>query len=843
MLNLTKNQLKAIEADNKLIVVSSSAGSGKTSVLVERIIRLLKSGVKLNDLLIVTFTKNSALEMKNRIKKKINNNQKIKYYLKYIDDSSFCTIDSFCLNTIKKYNKDIQFQILSKEDNLYIISKILERTVDKIYIKNDIKLKKIIDEISIICGGNSIVDIKNRLFFIFVTIGKYVNKFKNIDIYAFMGRYLSMNMNFALDFLQKSVDFCILCPKLREKYLPSIKYDFDLLKKMQSYNSIELIINLNKFSFSKLKSVKNSKFKSNVQIIIEYSRKIINDIKLIDIDFENYKNLSTVLDEFIQKIKNKVYEFKSKYNFFDFSDVELMVLDLLRDDSTIRKNIKKKYKYVLIDEYQDVNVIQDCIFDLISENLFVVGDYKQSIYGFRGAVPEAFYNKKKCSLLINLNENFRSNTQILKFVNNCFSQIMTKKTNLIDYENEEKFVFIDDAQDNNDKINIYLLNLESEKAKIIHEIKFVADIINEKISSKTQIFGRNIQFSDFCVLIRNYNKYSDEIHKSFKTKNIKIKSNNLSDLLKCDEIYNLVLLLQAIVTPSDDINLVAVLMSPIFNFSNFELAKVRQIDDNCEFCLSIEKYCNNHNDSIKGKFKAFLDFTHEAEYRYKHDSLVDFVFFVIDEIEDVLCNYYNIKNDNFLKFLYLTNKFSQENCSKSIKRLIDYIENQTYDSIENVFATDDVVSVTSIHKSKGKEYPICFLVGCGDEFIKKYDDIMFDPEFGISFKSNTKKTNIKRKCMEFAHRYKTVSEEMRLLYVALTRAKEELHIVLSSYNAERDLKKAEEKANMFENIHPYFIRSAKNFLDWFLMLHFKFREYNFEVIDIIYENDGKNSEM
>ena len=173
----------------------------------------------------------------------------------------------------------------------------------------------------------------------------------------------------------------------------------------------------------------------------------------------------------------------------------------------------------------------------------------------------------------------------------------------------------------------------------------------------------------------------------------------------------------------------------------------------------------------------------------------------------------------------------------------DYIETQTYDSIENIFTIEDAVSVTSIHKSKGKEYPICFLVGCGDEFVKKYDDIMFDPEFGISFKSNTKKTNIKRKFMEFAHRYKIVSEEMRILYVALTRAKEELHIVLSSYNAERDLKKAEEKANIFENIHPYFIRSARNFLEWFLMLHFKFEDYNFEVIDITDESDGENSRI
>lgn len=839
MFDLTENQLKAIEADSKLVVVSSSAGAGKTSVLVERVIKLLKSGVKLNNLLIVTFTRNSAFEMKNRIKKKLNNDKEVRHCLEHIDDSSFCTIDSFCLNTIKKHNQDIQFQILNKKDNLYIISKIIESVIDEIYIKNDAKLNKVIDEIDMICSGGFIVDIKNKLLLIFITMEKYVHKLKKIDICAFVDKYLNINLSFVLEFLQKSIDFCTLCPELREKYLPSVKYDFDLLKKMQSYNSIEFIINLQKFSFSKLKSVKNSKFKSNVQTMIEYSKKIINNFKLIDIDFENSQNLSTILDEFIPKIKNEVYKFKSKYNFFDFSDVELMVLDLLRYDSTIRK----KYKYVLIDEYQDVNMIQNNIFDLISENLFVVGDYKQSIYGFRGAFPEAFYNKKKHSLLINLNENFRSNAQILKFVNNCFSQIMTKKTNLIDYENEEKFLFKDNIQNSNDRINIYLLSLKSEKAKIIHEIEFVADVINEKISSKAQIFGRNIQFSDFCVLIRNYNKYSYQIHKSFKKRNIKIKSNNLSDLLKCNEIYNLILLLQAIITPNDDINLVAVLMSPIFNFSTFELAKVRQIDDNCEFYLSIEKYCDSYNDLLKEKCKLFLDFIHEAEYRYKSDSLFNFVLFVIDEIEDVLCNYYKIKNDNFLKFLYLTNKFSQENCSKNIKRLIDYIENQTYDSIENIFTIEDAVSVASIHKSKGKEYPICFLVGCGDEFVKKYDDIMFDPEFGISFKSNTKKANIKRKYMEFTHRYKIVSEEMRILYVALTRAKEELHIVLSSYNAERDLKKAEEKANMFENIHPYFIRSARNFLEWFLMLHFKFEEYNFEVIDMTDESDGENSKI
>ena len=431
MFEFTKDQDNAIQAKNKLIIVSASAGSGKTSVLVERVISLLLGGTSLNKILIVTFTNASANEMKNRLKMRLLYEKKLKNQLNLLNKSFICTIDSFCMYILKKYVELDKFDIVDKDNLEPLINYIILLNLNKIHDYYD---KEQIDTINIINNGEEfgkiISFIKEMLYTLStVNINKWLDSL-NINTVDFFNIYIEKNMHFVFDFFKKSVEKCSLSPKLMINYLPHLQNDFKILNDMYKNrkDNVEFIQELNTFSFSKLKPIKDDEFKVFVLLLVKKIKSIIDNLKKIEFDYENITKTKKIFIEIVKKIIYDINQFKERYKCFDFGYIEHKVFNLLNNNIEIKNIIREKFDFTLIDEYQDVNELQDNIFSMISTNLFLVGDYKQSIYNFRGSNPNFFLNKK--GMMINLNVNFRSNQQILCFINECFEHLMKKTTNI-----------------------------------------------------------------------------------------------------------------------------------------------------------------------------------------------------------------------------------------------------------------------------------------------------------------------------------------------------------------------------------------------------------------------------
>ena len=836
MFKFTEEQRKAINESGKLVIVSASAGSGKTSVLVERIFNLLLKGIPLDKLLAITFTNASATEMKNRIRIRLLKEKNLLNQLKLLDKSFICTIDSFCVKVFKEYIKNnINFEIIDEDRAKKITEYIILLNLNNIYdsydkekinlissIDNSEDLGKIISYIKEVLCTLSTVDDKN-----------WMNSSK-FDIYDFLSSYIKKNISFAFDFFQKAIKECDADLNLKNNYSPFLHHDFETLKEIyDNCNCIEFIQKIKSFNFSKLKPVKESKKKLFISMIVKKIKNIFDSIKKIEVENNEIKKEKIFFYKIIEKILNDINYFKQKYSFFEFSDIEKEVVHLLSDNYEIKNKILNSFYEILIDEYQDVNELQDNIFNMTSKNLFLVGDYKQSIYNFRGSNPNFFISKK--GLNINLNTNFRSQKQILQFVNECFENLMKSTTNIIDYDNNIKLKYFKNINMKivENSVNLYILNILDDKEKIIREIEFIVQEIQSLLLDKTN----NFKLSDFCIIVRNYIKYENDIIEIFKKNNINIKSSNSLNFIDSDEIKNLILLLKIINDPRNDANFISFITSPLFNFEILNLAKINKDTLGTDLYTSLSKYIKLNDNDLSKKIKEIINFISELQLNYESNSIYDFVSFSINKIKELLCGIYN--DEQFQIFLNLTYDFENLNRSKNILDLIDYIQNKKDEENSSTLKNEDAVLSTSIHKTKGKEYRVCFLVGCSDKFKKVHNGIISDPEFGFSFKVN-KKSNLEYSCLQLASDQKKIEEEMRLLYVALTRAKEKLYVILSSCDAEKDLRNAYMKSNAFDEIHPYFITSAKNFYEWFLMISCKSKNFKFKIIDK--KNSPQNEE-
>ena len=825
MFEFTKDQNDAIQAKNKLIIVSASAGSGKTSVLVERVISLLLGGTSLDKILIVTFTNASSNEMKNRIKMRLLCEKKLKNQLNLLNKSFICTIDSFCMYILKKYIELDKFDIVNKDYLEPLINYIILLNLNKIHDCYD---KEQIDTINFINNGEEfgkiISFIKEMLYTLStVDISKWLNSL-TINTNSCLNIYIEKNMNFVFDFFKKSIEKCNSSPKLKINYLPYLQNDFKILNDMYKNrkSNIEFIQELKTFSFSKLKPIKDDEFKLVILLLVKKIKNIVDSLKKIEFDCENVIKTKKIFIEIVKKIIYDINQFKEKYRRFDFSDIEHKIYNLLNNNIEIRNTIREKFDFTLIDEYQDVNELQDNIFSMISKNLFLVGDYKQSIYNFRGSNPSFFLNKK--GMKINLNVNFRSNQQILCFINECFEHLMKKATNIIEYNQNAQLKFGKNTELQCDN-NVYLYMLDIKNNNITEEIQFIINKIKELLLDT----NNNFKLSDFCIMVRNYKKYENDIFQVFAENGINVKSNNLLEFIDCNEIKKLILLLEFINNIQNNFYFISFLLSDIFHFDVSELLDIKKSISDLDFYSSLKEYTKKNNNDLSQKCELVIKFIENLQLNYEKKSLYDFISFTIDKIKEISSDVYD--DSKFQDFLLLTNEFTQLNDNKNITNLIEYVKNKKSEEYELNSVNDDAVLVTSIHKTKGQEYRVCFLVGCSDKFNKNHNGFVSDPEFGFSFKIN-KRSNLEYYCLCLMSDQKKIEEEMRILYVALTRAKEKLYVILSSKDAQKDLDDAFVKANSFDELHPYFIINAKNFAEWLLLVSCKSDKFKFQVIDM-----------
>ncbi len=602
------------------------------------------------------------------------------------------------------------------------------------------------------------------------------------------------------------------------------------------------------------------------------SEEAVQDIKYM---YPILKMLKDLILEFSQKF----YQRKREKNIMDFSDMEHLALKILvkKDEngnvvkSEIAKKYENKFEEIAIDEYQDSNLVQEYILTSVSRgnNIFMVGDVKQSIYKFRQARPKLFLDKYDSYKLepvdgedrkIQLFKNFRSRSNILDFTNLVFEDIMSRELGNIEYNQDEylnlganfetiqnqdyktELEILDLSEENDDIWKTDEEETEEEQEKVedvVLEARFVARKIKELIDDKYQIIDkktgrRDIQYKDIAILLRTSSGVANVYEKEISELEIPVYSDSSSQYLQSVEIETIMSLLRIINNPMQDIPLVTVMRSPIGNFTDNELIEIRMADRNSSFYEALLK-------SDLEKAHRFLALLKELREDEEYMSLDEWIWNIYTKTGYM--NYVNLMPNGALRvsnlrMLFERAKQYEEASFKGLYNFINFIDKIKFNqedlkAAKIIGENENVVRIMTIHKSKGLEFPVVILAGVGKQFnfrdlngkILLDQDLGMGPQYIDSDRYIEFKT-LAKKALAIKAKNEAISEEMRILYVALTRAKEKLIIV----GRQKDVnKKMSEKQKLLEiystiddnKINPYLLQKYKTYLDWLELIYLK----------------------
>ncbi|MEI3529858.1 MAG: UvrD-helicase domain-containing protein [Bacilli bacterium] len=857
----TDEQWQAIYENNCNIIVSAGAGSGKTAVLTERIIEKLKSGISLNNLIILTFTNAAAFEMKERVRKKImkeveNGHCHLEKELLKLPNAVITTFDSFSLSLVKKYHYLLNIpKNINIVDSVVINSqkrKLMEEVFREMYDEKNTDFLDLIDTFTVKDDAKmqaSIISIDNKLNNL-INVDQFLEEYyahyfeesfidQQINNYLLIMRDYCDNITISL----KKLD-TLTHNSLLEEWFAKLLNSLSGIQKCTIYNDYKIL------SIIKLPTIP-----SNKELDEDYLNRVkkeYNDLKanftllnslcsyndITDIKEEIYatKRYIKVIIELIRRYRLKVYSFKQNLNSYEFHDIALMAIRLMEENANIANEYKATVNEIMIDEYQDTNDIQDYFISLIANNnVYMVGDVKQSIYGFRNANPLIFmhkYNNYKNNVdgkAIDLNKNFRSRLEVIEAINNIFSKIMDQTLGGADYVNQHQMIFGNltyetkgNSKQNN---NLEILNyeyLDKKYKKDEIEAFIIARDINNKIKSNYQIFDgqlRNVKYSDFCILMDR--KSSFELYrKIFTYLNIPVKVHSEVSLSLSNEIYVIRSILRLVLALDDkDI------YHQYFEHSFISLARSFLYDYSDDEIFNIFTEAKKQNQDIitilgKTDQKRLIDQIIDIKNYCSNHSLVELIDYIYDQFD--IYNRLNLLNDvegRTIKLEYFRDVVSNlELIGYTLNDLCNYLDAAIDDNMDITFNMNendvDAVNIMTIHKSKGLEYPICYYAGLSKKFNKDdlKDKYTFDSDLGIIvpiFKDGIKET-IYKDIIKYNYQKKDISERLRVLYVALTRAKEKLIVVA-------DLTLEEE--NLFNNVVIDSVRlKYKSFKDVFLSL-------------------------
>lgn len=881
-------------------------------------------------MLVVTFTNAAASEMKQKvldaIYKRLEQNPKdinMQRQITLLNKSNICTIDAFCLDVIRNnfYEIDISAncRIADTTEINLLKQDVIEDLFEKKYMESN---QDFLDLIETYTEYNQ----DEKLMEIIISIYSYImsNPFpeewltEKIEILNLKEEDI---LNFSetvwgkiiFEYAKDILDDCIA--KLEEESrilstdLNLIKYTDTITDDIEKYQDIKNTLNNWDLTVDKIKDLNNLNWPRNSKLQSD-EQYIVSEVKEIrDITKKEFSKLKEMIvyktEEIIEdtqymyqilvKLKNLILNFSQEFankkkerNIIDFNDIEHMALNILLKKDSDGKRIKskvaeeysKKFEEVAIDEYQDSNMVQETILTSVSRNnnIFMVGDVKQSIYKFRQAMPELFLEKyQKYSLepkdnenrKIQLFKNFRSRKNILDFTNLIFKNIMSKSLGDIDY-NEDEFLNIgnkdyQEIEKQDLKIDLNIINTqeemindwkqedsnedekkddeEDEKVEnIVIEARFVSNKIQELINSKFQITDKNnntrdIKYKDIAILLRSPGKLAPIYEQELINNNINVYSDTSSSYLQSLEIEQIMAVLKIIDNPTQDIPLVTVLKSIIGGFTDNDLIEIRVLDRKISFyeVLKISIDSNNINKNLQEKIKKFLaniELWREEEKYMALDELIWKIYIDTGYLEYIsLMPNGNLRVQN-LKMLFERAKDYEKTSFKGLYNFISYIDkvklsSNDFSSAKVIGENENVVRILSIHKSKGLEFPVVILSGTGKKF--NFQDlsekIILNQKYGIGFKYINKDLKIEynstiKKALEIISRKEIISEEMRILYVALTRAKEKLIIVGNQKDVNKNIaKKNRELANKNANdetnkISSFLIEQYNTYLDW-----------------------------
>lgn len=881
-------QIAAIKTMGTNLLVAASAGSGKTTVLIERIIDKIKTkNWNIDELLIVTFTEAAASELKLRLRKKITSelidepsNQHLRRQLLKIGNAHISTFHSFCNQVLKKFfyliDYEAMYNIADDVEVAMIALDVLENLFIDCFEDNDENFLLVINRFSDKTHDDKlkgiILDLYNKLRnhpyyhkFMEDALHNYFIK-DDLSSWKFYQLFIDTvieKVNEAQAFFLKAYD---LASSFGHPYIEQYREDVDICDEILSFKEYDDIYKyLNKLSFSKFKSKCDTIDELNKEIIHSYrdkGKEIILDLKKRFFQYqeksqikfmnENYKVLKALF-YLVNLFAERFKEAKESKNIVDFSDLEELTLRILSYNNGENEAVtyyKSLFKEILIDEFQDTNSMQETIISFITSgnNLFMVGDVKQSIYRFRSAEPEIFqtlykeYQNQNGGQLINLNANYRSRKEVIDYINFLFCQLMDEKYFEIEYDNNARLVFGQDSYPSipNEKfIHLHILdkanlknNLpEYDKSEI--EAHYIAQSIRKLIDNATLIYDsklndlRPVKYKDIVIMSRTKNE-QEVYHEIFKQYNIPFLATDLSGYFNSIEVLTVTSILKVIDNPLQDIPLLAVLRSPIFNITERELIELKVSSNKDYYFEKLEDYIQSgENINLREKFIYFYEMLDNWRNKVKYTSLTEILYSIYHET-----NYYDFvlgqsggkQRQANLDLLFERAKqyehLVQNSLFKFIQLINFFMENdKDLPQARTLSDNEDLVRFMTIHKSKGLEFPICFVTNLN----KKYNiddeksEVLFDKELGVAFSYldidyRVKYLTLYQSLVKDKLRKLMLAEEMRLLYVALTRAKEQIYLIGTIDNYEKTLGKVNHLSDCEELQLPIEHRLATDYL-------------------------------
>lgn len=797
----TSEQSDAIYKKGTNIIVSAGAGSGKTAVLSERVLEHVKSGISVDDLLVLTFTNAAAAEMKDRIRSKIRKVPELKDELDKVDLAYITTFDSFALSLVKKYSYlmniskniniiDASIIELKKEEVLTNIFEELYQQRNPLFLKliKDFTVK---DDKEIWSSVLSLYEKLDNRYDKDEILNSYVdNYYQEENIGILVNSYVDLIKN-RLEVLNNTIDNLYhytdntFQDKMEEVIRPLINAKDYLEIKRLSILKLPTLRGADDVT----KAIKNQ-VKDLVIEIVQLTK--YNSLDEIKESLYLTKDYVTIIIKIIQELSTRIETFKRENNAYDFIDIAKMAINILKDNPKVAKEMKNKYKEILIDEYQDTNDIQDIFISLIeNNNVYMVGDIKQSIYRFRNANPNLFkskyesYQNNTGGMKIDLNKNFRSRSEVLNNINMMFNLFMDNYIGGADYISSHQMIFgltpYNDVNQENYNMEVlnYTYDKDSKYTKEEIEIFTVARDIDAKVKSgyemmdKETMQRRPVNYGDFVILMdrsSNFNLYK----KIFEYLNIPItiyRDKTISDSIDISiikNIYNLLVLIKK----KDfgtmfSYSFMAVARSYLFNMSDKDILKVISNRTFAETKIYqnlyelVKELDTLPNDRLYQKIIAKFNF--EASFITTGNISEHMV--TIDSIGKIA--------ENAASFGYTPYEFS------------DYL-NQVYEKGLNIKLSlnkeaSNSVKIMTIHASKGLEYPVCYFTGLSKKF--NIDDLKnkfyYDNNLGFitPYVKNGIHSTVIKMMLKNKYLLEEISERLRLFYVALTRAREKMILV------------------------------------------------------------------
>ncbi len=875
----TENQKRAIDTCGN-VLVSAAAGSGKTAVLVERVIKKLTDSVNpisADRLLIVTFTNAAAAEMRTRIEKRFNEEIKAhpndvgllkqKYLL---SGASICTIDSFCIDLVRQnfdklgINPDFK---MSDPASLKVIDEAVAKEIFKRRIEeSDPAFLELLDIIGSEYDEKDFVELVLKIYsasrnfadpdLCFDTLvseyksGQFTNKSVWYNYAFYNAQQILGNDLKVLESVAEEAALSDIDPKISNDACEAEK---EMLKSLVDCSALrdwdKMYLALNNAIPTELKSGKDESELYGVLVsLFDIFKK---DVKRFKNLFNNpaeeikkqYKKLARpmeVLADVLKEFDRELFNAYNDANTFTFHNTTHLALKLLSDSES---DIANAYDEVMVDEYQDVNDLQERLFKVLSKNeknLFVVGDAKQSIYGFRGANPYNFLEKKgryisaETALEVEpkkiiLSDNFRSRKGICEYVNFVFELFMHKNLSDIEYDNEEKlFPNAKFVENNKTATEIHLIdkaNLKAEKTSV--EANYVADYIKKVLSEEPFLKDkenentlRKATYGDFAILLRK-NSSSEKLTvfaNTLKAKGIPV-SLNTGEFLESVEVLTALSLLKVIDNPYNDIELLTVMLSQIFNFTSEKVAEIRAENKEIPIYSSLLAAEEKGDEQVKN----MLDILRNLRLSAVNMPLSKFVSKALNStnyVRTVTALGGGItRRNNLMRLINMAAEY-ENSYSGGIDEFIKYVKTATANPSEDSSSGKNAVRIMTMHRSKGLQFPICIVSDLDVDFgrISNNEKSFYKPKYGLGFKYFDEETKEKVTSLPYAglvdaERYGNLAEEMRLFYVALTRAEERLVLTACFDKLEKPIKRAKALLRFnndgnFENILPHTVSFA-----------------------------------